>query len=959
MNEILVNVIAGLIVNAVSSTAAFIRNGLGRQEDGDERQRRNTLLNGTRTLVVPAIGRLQKQIESTDLNKVTDFLRSPEAEILFRHYLMTVWADKVVEQEEYLKEQIAAYLYLTQQLQPRSRETTGSTLHTLFLDLAQSTTSSIDNRIGYHFRESVWAPQGTSDLRTLPRTAEFLKQLNPDQVASIVRFESLYLAQASERHRYIIPPSWDSKEPVPIDHIYVAPKLTDVDSAPTEQGEHPNEIHITELIGTTYRAVVLGNPGAGKSTLTEKLMYDLSLDRLRHNYSAPSIPFRVVLKDYASNKVGHNVSLLEYITVRIKTDYMVDIPELFVEYFLETGRGIVLFDGLDELVESYQRQDIAADVRAFSARYGSVPIIVTSRAVGYEVAPLPYSEYAHYYLQDFSDSQVREYSQKWFSVSRAIPVPEKAQFAEAFVRESASVQDLRSNPLMLALLCNIYRGERHIPRNRADVYRKCSVMLFERWDKDRGIVVSLPFVAHVRYAIAHLAEWIYSNQRLQSGVGERELVNKTKSYLSGRVFDTQEEAESAAEQFIGFCRGRAWVFTDVGEELYQFSHRTFLEYFAALNVSRRVAGATALWEILKPRLARGEWEMVAQLALAMFDEFHEGGAEEVLSLLLEDAKVSSADAPRFIDWTLRSLAAVVPAPNIRRRVAELALERTIRSTPHDLSQTRKIDWTSLSLFSYVASDNIASMADAVVSALRVNILSEDPDAAAGSAVLFLLAPLISALNGQVDWRPYLSDYKTAVDLRLHRLASTNPVVAALAYRRGLISFDELIRWHNLKAIFIGFEVQITNSIAMSVSALLEDFVSSIVGGPSSGNFEFQASVIVDEILHGTRVALEGLGSFTPTTFGRPADLALADSAFDSLDMADRTCVWLLFAARGEQADARTHQRSARTPGQLNSVLKAKGTVRPDVATRISFSAFGRKYGRVVEKWINGQLRFFG
>ena len=53
--------------------------------------------------------------------------------------------------------------------------------------------------------------------------------------------------------------------------------------------------------------------------------------------------------------------------------------------------------------------------------------------------------------------------------------------------ESEKVSDLRSNTLMLSLMCNIYRQENYIPENRPKIYQKCAEMLFKKWDKHRGI----------------------------------------------------------------------------------------------------------------------------------------------------------------------------------------------------------------------------------------------------------------------------------------------------------------------------------------------------------------------------------------------------------------------------------------------------------------------------------------
>lgn len=957
----LVNIASGLIVNAISEVAAVVRN---RFKWGQGEQQR--LVTETRSLILPAIARLQEQIAPAELDNVASFLRSPEAEILLRHYFMTLWADQIVEQEDYLKEEIAALLYLAHNLPQHAANTSAASLHRLFLELAEPAVPIVEHiSLDFNFREGVWTDRAIVDLRTLPRTVEFLRQLSPQQVASIVRYENLYRAQASDRHKLIVPASWDSREPVPIDDIYVAPSLLEIDSILTDPEESKHEVSITNIFQTSQRAAILGNPGAGKSTLIEKLMYDLSRDRIRHNHSAPSIPFRVVLRDYASNKILHNTALLEYITIRVKTDYMVDIPERFVEYFLETGRGVVLFDGLDELVETHQREEIASDVRSFSSRYGSVPIIVTSRAVGYSTAPLPSGQYSHYYLKDLNDSQVEEYSHKWFTLTSAASDPDKGQLVQAFIEESTSVPDLRSNPLMLALLCNIYRGERHIPRNRADVYRRCSIMLFERWDKDRGITVALPFISHVRYAIAHLAEWIYSNQHLQSGVRESDLISKTKDYLHGRVFDTEEEAETAATQFVSFCRGRAWVFTDVGEEIYQFSHRTFLEYFTALSVSRSVSDAVEFWASLRPRLRQGEWDMVAQLALAMFDESHEGGADQVLGLLLDDVSGLAPDqVSNLISWTLRSLAAIVPTPQTRRRIVEVVLEEDIRAFPKDSSADVQIHWSILSLIAQVASENIISMADALISGLRQNVLSDDLETAVPAAVFLLILPEISDSIEDFDWRTHISDSNHALDARLRELASTNITVGPLAFRNDLVSFDELVDWHGLASLFRSYTVFTSDASASFVHALIETFAFSALNRDrdlGKGNLTTDvARVIADEIMRNFPITLDAATDIT-SMMGLRADaddLQFLNSVFESADTDRKLSIWLLFAVKFEAVPKELLMvNPSVTAGKFVSVLRARGEVNEDEALALGQSLVGPKYGPVVAQWISGKSVF--
>ncbi len=178
--------------------------------------------------------------------------------------------------------------------------------------------------------------------------------------------------------------------------------------------------------------------------------------------------------------------------------------------------------------------------------------------------------------------------------------------ANSFLRDSEFVQDLRVNPLMLSLMCGIYSSS-YIPRNRPDVYEKCALLLFDRWDKQRGIRAPLSFDAHVQAAMRSLALWLYPRQEAQQGLPRDQLIRYMTEYLLRKRFDQEEDAEQAATEFIDFCKGRAWVLTDVGSNLYGFTHRTFLEYFAASQLVKLHPSAAGLLDELWPHIARSQW----------------------------------------------------------------------------------------------------------------------------------------------------------------------------------------------------------------------------------------------------------------------------------------------------------------------------------------------------------------
>ena len=143
------------------------------------------------------------------------------------------------------------------------------------------------------------------------------------------------------------------------------------------------------------------------------------------------------------------------------------------------------------------------------------------------------------------------------------------------------------------------------------------------------------------------------------------------------------KARRAAQDFIGFCTGRAWVFTDTGttaegEKLYQFTHRTFLEYFSATYLYSVHPTAPELAKALLPHIAKQEWDVVAHLAFQILSRRVQGAGDKLLSGLVEGADwAPSAERWNILLFAARCLQSIVPSPAVRREVTSACVQEMI------------------------------------------------------------------------------------------------------------------------------------------------------------------------------------------------------------------------------------------------------------------------------------------
>lgn len=532
-----------------------------------------------------------------------------------------------------------------------------------------------------------------------------------------------YQAAATKLYSRVRTPHWNDQVLAPIDRIYVPANFRFLDELAKEDtrlveaydhwlqqlnrrlrnqyGEGNIEARVAarmqaeaqrDRLSVSYdalpldRLVVLGDPGAGKTTLGMRLAHDLlsgrglGSDPELHN----RIPFVVTLREYAKRD---ETSFAEHISDMCASRFQCRPPANVIEFVLALGRALVIFDGLDELPDTSRRSSITQSIEAFAAAFPNVRILVTSRLVGYVQAPLDKDQFTAMRIMPFSRDDVAQYAQTWFLMDQGLDVDVRASTAKSFLRTTKSIEDLRSNPLLLALLCNLYRatGYQDLPRNRPAILEKCALVLFDRWDRNRGIG-NVRFEEDFAPTIAHLAFIMFTDSRYAIGVTEGELRRIAVGYLWPSTFSTEREAELFCNSLIEHCRDRAWVFTDVGtdplgEARYQFTHRTFLEYFAAAHVVRRHKVSERIVPVLLPPILSGEWGLVPLLVLQILSRLFDDDADAAVNLMLDTQPADEIASQNLLLFLFEVLGAIsLRTPTISRIVHRAADHATMPSS---------------------------------------------------------------------------------------------------------------------------------------------------------------------------------------------------------------------------------------------------------------------------------------
>lgn len=599
-------------------------------------------------------------------------------------------------------------------------------------------------------------------------------------------FVERYRRHIVDHHGAIEPPDFDRRRRVPIANIYVEPTI--VEDVPQGSGLNSRSDFDIFRQEAVDRTVLLGNPGGGKTTTSQVILYRYATEPHR------PVPFIITLRDFAASDPP-GWSVLEFLNSRLKNFYQCEPPKGLVERLLLGKDALVIFDGLDELIDVSRRAEVSSIIEQFCIEYPLSRILVTSRVVGYDEARLDDTQFIVYRAEGFDDHRVRQYVHNWFSLEPNMSETEVTALTNGLLDECADISDLKSNPLMLALICILYRGERSIPRNRADVYEKCAELLFKRWDARRKIYVELKARHLIEPALRYLAYWLLTRDNTHVAVTRHELIAETATYFQSRGFDELYDASAAAEEFVDFCRGRAWVFSDVGstaagEQLYTFTHRTFLEYFAACYLASVNELPEKLAQAIAPKVARAEWDMVGQLAVQIKDRSTERGAERIFSALIRDRRRrSDHNRINILGFLARCLAGVQPRSSIIGALTNEMLKPELWR----VATEKKRDGALMTLM-----ENAADSAQAVAAGISARIAAVVADGSDRDDVICalilgcLVDDVLVSWSNQSFWADFSASNRETYRAEICQAADKNDLMLWTAYKYGMISASGVI-----------------------------------------------------------------------------------------------------------------------------------------------------------------------
>lgn len=358
--------------------------------------------------------------------------------------------------------------------------------------------------------------------------------------------------------------------------------------------------------------VLVGPPGSGKSTHLRRVALWLT----RRNAGTLGLPLDTVP---VLLSLAELPSAVDELRAAVAASLQRDDPA-WVDALLRHEHLLFLVDGLDELPDAAQRDRAVQWLgRGLQEHPGARFMLARSNLELGAALPWP-SPALEVQLPPLDETRARAHVERWFQASApetGTSPAEARQMAEALWAELGTPElrttrtfELTRNPLMLSVLCAVYRQRGSLPTRRVELYEQCLQVLVQQWC-NKGLLPRRFGDREARQILQPLAFWLHA-ERGRTRAGGRAIAAVIEPHLIASLGHEPIDPEA----FLSAVATDDSILTKTGAS-YGLVHPCLQEYLCARQLRSLSHGNLGVLDELADRLGDPWWREVTILLLAL------------------------------------------------------------------------------------------------------------------------------------------------------------------------------------------------------------------------------------------------------------------------------------------------------------------------------------------------------
>lgn len=715
--------------------------------------------------------------------------------------------------------------------------------------------------------------------------------------------------------------------------------LSEIDAEVVRAGFRPDQdsvdddVHsVGQLFRDIRKLVILGGPGTGKSILGQWIALQCArhlLEEMRSGTPArvkvprdhvdfepvqsavadelvdlgpARLPIFLSVSHYARELARLQdareppMSLLRYLgrdpdTLGLADNLTADQLNATFQQLVAGQRAVVILDGLDELADANRRavvREVHEFIRLCIAADGPAPhvsggnqILITSRNVGYELAPVQ-AGCAHFRIEPMLRSAVERFARSWgVAVNAELTLKGRPLFdAEGLLAEiydggdGIRVRDLARNPLLVTLMAIVFYLDRHLPEQRAGLYHRLTENLLSIWLRRPECWAHKLQPAELHAALQPLAASLQQSSAANALIGTQRIWEIMSPPLAHMRRQDPHDPRFLAlrDTLLSTIQKQVGLLAEQSAGIYTFFHASFREFLAARHLlANPQEAATRIREHLDDPL----WREPLLLALEFLTIDGAGWGPEARTQLLTDILAADHEGILIPRAGMTLVAALPGMPGISPTIIEHTVERLLASYGRciESGSSQRLQIDILQAFRRLRSSSYADLVDrALLSGLRTR------ESAATVAVLLgslnwlgptIVEAMLDALphdRPELDWpiRQMLARAIVETGDADHPAAPplADRIARRLPMRQRIVSDPFLKQWIEKDNDWLWLIIALYGGVRFQPETVEEQAVGAGLAGDSADDFRmgqptFDPRTIVSDLLHTPLATLIG------------------------------------------------------------------------------------------------------